>query len=160
MSDQQALYAEVKPDIEAVSLPLFEMSKKFIAQQGDFLPHAVALTSERKIELVGAAGEEDVTTPAAILPILHAGLREMARTKSLIAIGVAESVIITPQGKANTPAIKVLFEHRRGITVALYQPYAKTLFKRIYGEVFATLGKSEVNAWQPSVNPGPDVRLL
>jgi hypothetical protein len=150
MSDQRALYAEIKPDIEAVSLPLLEMSKKFLAKQGDFLPHAAVLTSERKIELVGAAGKEDVTNAAAILPILHRGLRDMARRKSLLAIGVAESVTITPQGKASTRAIKVLFEHRRGITVALYQPYTKTLFKRAYGEVFTMLGKSEVNAWQTS----------
>jgi hypothetical protein len=56
MTNQQALYSEIKPGIEAVASPLFELSKRFIQTQGDFSPHAAVLTNAGKMELVGAQG--------------------------------------------------------------------------------------------------------
>ncbi len=149
MTDQQALYTEIKPDIEAVSSPLFTLSRKFISTQGDFLPHAAVLTAESKIELVGAKGKNDRTNAAEILPLLHGGLRAMAKSKALTAIGIAESVTITPPGRSATKAIKVLFEHRRGITVALYQPFEKTFLRGyVFQDIFSKLAKPEVDAWK------------
>jgi hypothetical protein len=149
MTDPKALYAEIKPDIQAISTPLFDLSKKFLAAQGDFLPHAAVLTSEGRVELVGAMGARDLTNATEILPLLHGGLRSFAKTKSLSAIGVAESVTITRENQAPTKAIKVLFEHRRGLTVALYVPHERKLLKgRVFGAMFSVLAKPEVDAWQ------------
>jgi hypothetical protein len=147
MTDPQTLYAEVKPDIEVVSLRLFDLSKKFLDGQGAFLPHAAVLTDGGGVELIGAAGDKDRTTAAEILPLLHGGLRHFAATKALTAVGVAEDVSIVPPGQPRTRAIKVLFEHRRGIAVALYQPFSKSLFRFKYGAMFSVQAKGEVNAW-------------
>jgi hypothetical protein len=112
------------------------------------LPHAAVLRADGKIEIVGAKGERDVTNAAEILPLLHDGLRGLAKEKELSAIGVAESVTITPQGQNSTKAIKVLFEHRRGLTVALYLPYEKKLLKGfVFGAMLSMLANPEVRGW-------------
>ena len=70
------------------------------------------------------------------------------KAKSPSAIAVAESVTITLPGKSATKAIKVLFEHRRGLTVALYVPYEKKLMRGlVYGNMISMLAKAEINAW-------------
>jgi hypothetical protein len=148
MDDKQALYTEIKPDMQAVSSSLFDLSKQLLHTQGDFLPHAAVLTAESKLELVGAKGDNELTTALEILPLLHGGLRGLAKQKILSAIGIAESVIITRPGQSATKAIKVLFEHRRGITVALYMPYKRKLLKGyVYDPIFSILADPEVNAW-------------
>lgn len=148
MTDQNALYAAIKPDIQLLSAPLFDFSKQCLVKQGNFLPHAAVLSSEGEVRLVGAMGEKDRTTSVEILPLLHAGLRNQAKEMSFSAIAVAESVTITPEGKNSTKAIKVLFEHHRGMTVALYLPYEKKLFKGyVYGAMLSMLAKPEINAW-------------
>jgi hypothetical protein len=148
MSDQESLYREIKPDIEALASPLFDFSKLCIQKRGEFLPHAAVLTAEGKVELVGAAGERDLTNSVELLPLLHGGLREMGREKALIAVGIAESVTITLPGKNPTKAIKVLFEHSRGLSVALYLPYGKKFLKGYqWGDIFSKLAPPEVKAW-------------
>jgi hypothetical protein len=145
----QALYAEIKPDIQKVSSPLFDLSQKFLRSQDNFLPHAAVLTADSKLELVGAMGNNDLTNAAEILPLLHGGLRGLAKTKTLSSIGIAENVSIEPSGKSRMPAIKVLFEHRRGITVAFYMPFEKRpRGNYVFGDMFSILAKPDVNAWQ------------
>ena len=149
MSDMQALYAEIKPDIEEVSSPLFDLSKKFLQSRGNFLPHGAVLTTASKVQLVAAQGENDLTNATEILPLLHDSLRAIAKKEELSAIGVAENVSIEPTGKRRTSAIKVLFEHRRGIAVALYLPFEKKLLKGyVFGEMLSMLAEPEVKAWQ------------
>jgi hypothetical protein len=66
----------------------------------------------------------------------------------LFAIGIAESVTIAPPGRSTTRAIKVLVEHRRGISVALYMPFEKKFLKgHVFHEIFSVIAKPEVNAW-------------
>jgi hypothetical protein len=149
VTDVKALYAELKPVMEVVATPLFDFSKKCIYERGDFLPHAAVLNADDKVALVGAQGEHEVTNAAEILPLLHGGLRALAKQKNCSAIGVAESVTITLPGQAATKAIKVLFEHRRGLTASLYVPYEKKLLRGyVFGAMFSMLAKPEVNAWQ------------
>src|SRR6202011_5274723 len=78
---------------------------------------------------VRATDGNDMSTAEVLLPILHGGLRVMAKEKPLAAIGIAESVTITPPGRASTRAIKVLFEHVRGLTLALYVPCEKKVLR-------------------------------
>jgi hypothetical protein len=139
MNASDSLYSELKPDIQAVASPLFDFSEKCLLQRDNFLPHAVVLTDDGEIKYVGAAPDtnSDYTNSTEILPILHQGLRQQAKEGAVRAIGVAENVIITPEGQKTTNAIKVLFEHKRGLTVAMYLPFAKkTLEDYSFGSIF------------------------
>ena len=53
--------------------------------------------------------------------MLHEGLRSLARERMLTAIGVAERVDAVP-GAGTGSAVKVLLEHREGLTIAFYMP--------------------------------------
>lgn len=148
MTSTDALYAELKPEIGSVANQLFDLSEVFLRKQGNFLPHAAVLTSDGEIKLIAATGENDVANSTEILPILHDGLRQQAREQSLKAIGVAENVTVTFEGQRPTKAIKVLFEHRRGLTVALYLPFEKKLLRGyIMGTTISKLAAPEINAW-------------
>ena len=127
---------------------MFDLSEKFLQKQGNFLPHAAVLTEEGEIRLVAAAPPNDLTNSTEVLPLLHGGLRQQAKERSLKAIGVAENVTVTLEGQRTTKAIKVLFEHKRGLTVALYLPFEKKLFRGyILGTPFSMNAQAEVNAW-------------
>jgi hypothetical protein len=91
MTDQNALYSLVKPDIEAVSLPLFDASKNFVSKRGDFLPHAAVLSSDNIVTLMMAAPENDLTNATEVLPLLHSSLRQSEKETELRAIGVCEA---------------------------------------------------------------------
>ena len=79
---------------------------------------------------------------------MSAGLRVQVAESDLRAIGVAENVSVTQEGQVATKAIKVLFEHRRGLTVALYLPFNKKLFRGYsFGTIFSVAAQPEVNAW-------------
>ena len=150
MTSPDAQYAELKPKISALANELISLSERFLRSQGNFLPHAATLTQEGVIRLVAAdpGGPNGRTSSVEVLPLLHAGLREEARSLSLEAIGVAENVTITLEGQSPTAAIKVLFEHRSGFAVALYTPFKKRLFRGYeFGEVFSKLAQAEVLAW-------------
>lgn len=152
MTDPNVLYAEAKADIEAVSNPLFEFSEQCLRERGNFLPHGAVLDAAGKVGLVAAAPENDITNSTEVLPLLHDGLRALAKDKDLVAVGVAESVTVTPDGQPSTDAIKVLFEHRRGLVVALYLPFKKQLWRGYsFGQVFTVLAAGEVNAWSSAV---------
>ena len=98
MTTQEVLYAEVKPDISTVATPLFEVSERCLRDMGNFLPHAAVLTEEGKVEIVGAVpdSKDGYADSTQVLPLLHDGLRAMAKEKALVAIGIAENVTITP----------------------------------------------------------------
>lgn len=150
MTSIDALYTELKPDIGAIANQLFELSEELLRKRGNFLPHAAVLTEEGEIKLVGAAPDtsSDVTTSPEVLPLLHSELRKSAKVQSLRAIGVAENVTVTLEGQRPTKAIKVLFEHKRGLTVALYLPFEKKLFRGyVIGSAFTQQAAPEVNAW-------------
>ena len=150
MNSTDALYAELKPQMGLVAGQLFELSETMLRSQGNFLPHAVVLTDGSEIKLVGAAALTDLTNSVEILPILHDGLRQQARELPLQAIGVAENVTVTFEGQRPTKAIKVLFEHRRGLTVALYLPFEKKLLRGyVMGSTISKLAAPEINAWAP-----------
>ena len=150
MTTADDLYSEVKPDIAAVANPLFDFSEQCLRKRGNFLPHAAVLDGAGKVMLVAAAPdtENDNTNSTEVLPLLHEGLRSQANEKDLVAIGVAENVTVTPDGQPSTQAIKVLFEHKRGLIVALYLPFKKQFLRGYsFGQAFTVLAAGEVNAW-------------
>ena len=143
------LYTEVKPDMEAIANPLFEFSELCLRKRGNFLPHAAVLDTQGKITIVAASPDLDGhSTSTEVLPLLHDGLRIKAKENELKAIGVAENVTVTRDGEPPTQAIKVLFEHKRGLVVALYLPFKKKFLRSYsFGEIFTILADGEVNAW-------------
>ena len=153
MSDINALYSEVKPDIYALTDALFELSETFLRKRGNFLPHGAVLTEHGEVKLIAAAPDSgsDLTNSTEILPVLHDGLRIEAKNIPLKAIGVAENVTITREGQRATMAIKVLVEHKRGLTVAIYLPFEKKLLKGyVFGDAFSAAANPEVSAWGQS----------
>lgn len=150
MKTADELYSEVKQDIEAVANPLFDFSEQCLRERGNFLPHGAVLSTDGEIVLVAAAPDtgKDFTNSTEVLPVLHDGLRAQANEKDLVAVGVAENVTITREGQPQTQAIKVLFEHKRGLVVALYLPFKKQFLRGYsFGEIFSVNAKAEVNAW-------------
>ena len=150
MATSEDLYAELKPDIGIIANQLFELSEVFLRKTGNFLPHGAVLTEGGEVRLVAAAPRslDESTNSTEVLPLLHEGLRYQAREGSLRAVGVAENVTVTQEGQRPTEAIKVLFEHRRGLAVALYLPFQKKLLRGyVMGSPFSILVAPEVNPW-------------
>ena len=98
-------------------------------KRGGFLPHGAVLESSGEVRLVMAAPDDfgAPISPTEILPRLHDALRAEASAHDLLAIAVCEDVTITPAGQKQTEAVKVLVEHRRGLTVALYLRWRRKL---------------------------------
>ena len=152
MSTPQELYAALKAEMAALAEPLFEFSGQCLQERGNFLPHGAILKQDGEVELVAAAPDgSDKTTSIEVLPLLHGGLRSIAKQKQAVATAVAENVTVTPDGGQPTQAIKVLFEHQRGLTVALYLPFSKRFLRGYaFGDTFSLLARPEVNAWGAS----------
>ena len=82
MTAADALYAELKSEIGEIANELFRLSELFLKEQGNFLPHAAVLTGEGNVRLVAAdpGGSTDLVSSTEVLPLLHAGLRQQARS--------------------------------------------------------------------------------
>jgi hypothetical protein len=146
MTVAEDLYAELKPSMASLVSPLFKLSEKFLRANGNFLPHAAVLTDTGEVRLVAADPGRDQTNSVEVLPLLHAGLR--ASGENVIAIAVAENVTVTLDNRRPTKAIKVLFEHKRGLTIALYLPFEKKFLKGYaFGNTFSVSANPEVKAW-------------
>jgi hypothetical protein len=95
--------------------------------------------------------EGDLAAPVSAvetLPRLHDALRTDARRRELVAVAVCEDVTMTPAAQKPTKAVKVLVEHRRGLTVALYLPWQrKVLGGYVFGQIMALTAESEVRPW-------------
>ena len=145
------LYAELRADVAAIADPLIEHSQKQLRARNDFLPHAAVLNPEGKVVLMGAmTGSRDGRASAGhILPMLLDGVRQVASERVLVAVGIAENVSLTRAENA-TQAIKVLLEHERGLTVALFLPFHRTDGGEYrFGEPFVTPAPPALNLWPP-----------
>ena len=149
MSSLADLYAELKNDVVAIADPLFEHSRKRLQARDDFLPHAAVLGADGKVVLMGAmTGSKDGQASAShILPMLLNGIRQVAREKVLVAVGLAENVSLT-RGETPMQAIKVLLEHERGLNVAMFLPFHKgDTGDYWFGEAFVTPAPPELKLW-------------
>jgi len=144
------LFAEFKPQIEALAEPLFGASEMFVRERGGFLPHGAVLEASGEVRLIMAAPDnlDAPVSPAEILPRLHDALRAAARDHELAAVAVCEDVTITAAEQKSTKAVKILVEHRRGLTVALYLPWRRKLLGgRVFGQVMLLEAQPEVQPW-------------
>ncbi len=135
-------FLEATPLFEAI----FDLSSAFVTKRGNFLPHGGYLDRTGQIALCSAAPENENTNSTEILPLLHDGLREQTSEWSTLAVAVSESVFL---GENRTPAIKVLVEHRDGMTLALYKTWSKRLLRGpVFGEMFTSDAAPEVGNWK------------
>lgn len=147
------LFAELKPQIEALAAPLFGASQMAVRKRSRFLPHGALLDAGGEVRLVMATLDDldAPASPAEVLPRLHDALRAASRDHAAAAVAVCEDVTITPAGGKSTKAVKVLVEHRRGLTVALYLPWRRSMLgTHVFGEVMALAATPEVQVWGES----------
>ncbi|HTU66326.1 MAG TPA: hypothetical protein VMF52_10260 [Steroidobacteraceae bacterium] len=149
MTTPQELYAAVKGDLGALAKPLFAKSEQLLRERGDFLPHAAVLAPDGKVTLLGAMciTGDGFANSWHILPMVHDGLRAMARERDLAAVGVAERVDAIP-GHGAGRAVKVQLEHHRGLTIAFYMSITQDdQGATAFGRMVTLFSESEVNAW-------------
>jgi len=146
--EQEEQFAEIRPLVET----MFEISSSFVSMQGNFLPHGGFLDLGGKVNLCAAGPENDETDALEVLPLLHEGLRQQTSQWETSAIAVSESVFI---GERMNPAIKVLIEHRNGLTLAFYQTWRKRFLRSPkMGEIKIHPADPEVGNWdKPTVFP-------
>jgi hypothetical protein len=148
MADFDALYRALKSDLQAVSGPLFEFAQQQVQKKGTFLPFGAALGPGGEVSLEMAGTDQDMVSTIELLPILHDGLRAEGTRPEVLAIAVCEWVKITPAGGSQTDAIKVLVEHRRGLTIAFYLPCHKPFLRGWrFGDMLALAAEPEVRPW-------------
>src|SRR5688572_20038875 len=151
MNTHQELYAAVKPELGALAGPLFDQSEKRLRERGYFLPHAAVLSADGRVALLDAmcATPGGFANSDHILPMLRDGLRSMATERHLTAIGIAEIVDSIPDG-AQTRAIRVLLEHKVGLTLSLYFPVSQgDVGEYQFGKPVSYFTAPEIHAWQP-----------
>jgi hypothetical protein len=147
MEDKTQLYEELQPEIKAIVEHLFDASEQLLKKNDNFLPHGAVLTDQKEIEIVLAdpGGDNDSATSEDVLPILHDALRAKFAQESIEATGVAENVTISTDDSKTTEAIKVLFEHRKGLSVAFYLPFKKKFLRGYsFGETIVMYTDPEV----------------
>jgi len=149
MDEKQARYASVKPQLGALAGPLVERSQQLLRERGDFLPHAAVLTADGRVAMVGAMcnTRDGFANSWHILPLLHDGLRTMANERDVVAVGVSECVTEIPGG-ATGAAVRILLEHRRPFTMAIYLPFAKNGSGSVeFGRSVSVEAEPEVKVW-------------
>jgi hypothetical protein len=151
MNTPKELYAAVKPELGALAGPLFDQSEKLLRERGYFLPHAAVLMADDRVALLNAmcATPGGFANSDHILPMLRDGLRSMAGERDLKALGIAELVDSIPDG-AQTRAVRVLLEHKVGLTLALYLPVLQgDLGEYTFGKAVTYFTEPEIHAWRP-----------
>ncbi len=149
MSVPNALYRELKGDVQQLASALFELSEVFVRRRGAFLPHGALLTTSKEVQLVAVpSGDlERKTSAIVVLPQLHEALRRGATQQKALALAVAEDVFIQSEGQKGTRAAKLLVEHQRGLCVALYMPFRRKLLRYSFESIFTKSATPEVRAW-------------
>ena len=148
MSDHAALYQLAKSDLQAIADPLIDFATQQVSKRGAFLPFGATLANGA-VRLHAATTGADRASSTEVLPVLIAGLQRAAADDT--AAAVCEWVRITPEGGAETDAVKVWAHHRTGVSVAFYLPATKPFLRSWrFGEMMVQAAPRLVEAW-PSV---------
>lgn len=120
MSTSDALYRELRDDLQAVVGPLFDFACTQVQTRGEFLPFGARLTADGEVAIVMAAPEEDETNSEEVLPLLIEALHDSAGGAN--AVASCEWIQAEFQPGIMQDAVKVRLQHRRGLSVAYYLP--------------------------------------
>lgn len=132
MDADAPLELELQQDLEAIADRLWTHSQWLLRRDDKFLPHAAVLTESGEVNHVGAGppGVGGAASASHALHMLHEGLRIMAEALPVKAIGIAERVTLAHIGEGPAAAIRIHFEHKRGLAVAWYLPFRKNVLRR------------------------------
>jgi hypothetical protein len=110
---------------------LLHMSLNLLEENGNFLPHGAAITTDGEFTFVAAAPEgPDLTTSVVVLPALHDGLRQAVLDSQACVVATAERVTFSvEQGGEMQHTVKILVEHVQPDILAVYVPIKKTVSK-------------------------------
>jgi len=148
MAESDALYAQLKPDLQTIAAPLMDFGEQQVRKNGGFLPFGATLNRDREVALQAALPESDPATSADVLPLLVQALDAAAREDAVIAVALAEWVKIAEPGGPFQDAIKVHVHHRRGLSIAFHVPAAKRLLRGwTFGEPTARPADTLVKSW-------------
>jgi hypothetical protein len=149
MVNVDTLYKELQADFDRLSSSLFEFAEQQVRKNGMFLPFGAILKQGGEITFEAATSGEEIQSCIEVLPMFHEGLRATVKQGGVSALAICEWVKITPEGRKQTDAMKVLVEHERGLTVAFYVPCRKSVFRGwSFEEMFAQQVEPEVMAWE------------
>ena len=148
MGDADTLYQELQADFNLISCPLFELAEMHLRKRDQFLPFGAILDDNGGIGIQAATSGAEFESSLEVLPVLQSGLRAIIEEGGISAIGICEWVKITQEGSEQTDAMKVLVEHKRGLTVAFYVPCQKDVVSGwAFEEMFARQAEPEVRGW-------------
>jgi hypothetical protein len=147
--DHSTLYVELQDDLNCIVGPLFGFAEQQVRKNGAFLPFGGILLKNGEIELQAATSGQKIESGTEVLRILHDGLKASANEGDVDAVAVCEWVKITLENGKQTDAMKVLVEHKRGLTIAFYVPCHKGFMRGWqFEEMFVQPATPEVNAWR------------
>jgi hypothetical protein len=151
MSGAAELFAELRADVVALADPLIEQAQSTLRSRGRYLPQAAVLCPEGRVTMVGAmmSSKDGFAQPEQVLTMLSGGLRQMARERVLVAVAVAATYSIM-RGDQQVQAIRVLVEHERGLSVAMFVPFRRTeIGSHEFQTPFVQPVPAELKLWAP-----------
>lgn len=138
---EEEQFEQIKPLAEA----MFGISIELVTRNGNFLPHGGALSMTHSVSYIAGMPDNEITNSTEVLPLVHEALRQETAKFTIRAVAVSENVFI---GKNRTPAIKVLIEHRDGLTIAMYQPFRKRFLRSpVFDDVQVISTEAEIGGW-------------
>jgi hypothetical protein len=117
-------------------------AQQTLDRRGAFYPYALKLTAEGETGMVAAdPGQGEYPQSTDVLSMLYSGLESQRETLRAVAV-VADVRIGTPP----SDAIRVDIEHREGVALAVFLPYAKKRLGRgvTYGDIRAAAGERRI----------------
>jgi hypothetical protein len=136
------------PDLELLHHELIRVTKQFLDEMGEYLPHGAIVTPEGNVGLVGSRTPEDQPGAQKTLKLLEAGLRQMAAQNKCRAAGIAIDIRLKNPPRVEDvgkDAIWTILEQRGGLSVSVYIPYWKSSSGQFtFGEPFSEPGAPRI----------------
>ena len=135
-----------RPDLDDLLNALLPFAKQMLEKYGEYIPFAAAMSASGEIASVGGDIGHEHPPSQEVIDFLTNTFRTQALTGEIKACGICiDSRVIPPGQNEKTDAILARLEHQDGETIDVYQPYRKTLLRKIkYGDLFASNGTARV----------------
>ena len=148
MSDAEALWQELREDLEAIANELYQGVLELVEELGSCMPAAAKLTADGEIEVVDPDPDEGIKYDFVVLPRLIEHLQHVALEADVEAVALCEMVHVEDDDGKPTRAVKVHVHHKRGAAIAYYLPLTQVSAKRWkHGAIFSDGADALVTAW-------------
>lgn len=139
---RESLSEEANADIDRLLNDALPFALQMLDRRGEFYPYAVKLAIGGDIAMVaGDPGQGEHSRSTDVLPMLYEGLKSERETLRAAAT-VSDVRIDSP----SSDAIRVEIEHREGLALGVFLPYAKKRLGRglTYGDLQAAPGERRI----------------